>query len=116
MKNSNEDVPPEAVIRNLIEENNRLRHEKSELKHQLDCKLEAIKHFKEWQKSVASYNYHYWLNEGLKIAEFTPDKEELETLRRVIGNFTTYKRWLKKLTDAARNLDVSSKKLKKIVS
>ena len=111
----NKDVPPEAIIRQLVKENKRLRLEKAELKHKLDCKEQAIASFKQWQSRVADYKYSYWLNEGLKLASVQPDKNQVEALRVIFGNDATYKRWIKKCENAAQQIEKAGIRLNKTV-
>lgn len=67
MKIMNPDVPESTIIRQLVEENRKLKHKVANLENELAHKKRAILGFKEWQKNVAEYKYNYWLGEGTKF-------------------------------------------------
>ena len=67
MKVMNPDVPESTIIRQLVEENRKLRVQVHNLEGELATKNRAIAGFKKWQKDIAGYKYNYWLNEGLKF-------------------------------------------------
>ena len=104
----NNDVPPEAIIRQQRLEMIRLRQEIDELKSKLELREKAIAEFKKWQSKVAERNYSYWLNEGLKLAHNQPDKEQLNHLKNLLGNFDRYKRYLTYIERAAAQVEKSS--------
>ena len=67
MKIMNPDVPESTIIRQLVEENSKLKQKVANLEGKLATKERAILAFKKWQKDIAGYKYNYWLNEGLKF-------------------------------------------------
>lgn len=90
----NKDVPPEAVIRQLLKQVNLLKQENGILKSKLDSKDTAIKEFKKWQSRMAEYKWVYWLYEGVKLME-TPPEEELHTRLKQI--FVKEQLWRKRV-------------------
>lgn len=67
MKIMNPDVPESTIIKQLVEENSKLKQKVANLEGDLASKKRAILAFKKWQKDIAGYNYRYWLGEGLNF-------------------------------------------------
>lgn len=94
MKYANKDVPPEAIIRQLLKQIDLLKQENGILKNKLDNKDYAISQFKKWQAKAAEYKWIYWLYEGVKLME-TPPEEELHTRLKQI--FVKEQLWRKRV-------------------
>lgn len=65
----NEDVPTEAIVKNLIIERDRYKQEAGRLKTELHNKENAIRAFKKWQREVTQRHISQWLNEAMTIED-----------------------------------------------
>ena len=97
MRISNPDVPPEAVIRQLQKQVNKLKLEKAIIKNNLDCKEQAIAAFKKWQAQVAERKWQYWLGQGIELMETPPDTMLLNKVRSIISTNVCLQEWERKV-------------------
>ena len=107
----NDDVPVEAIVKQLVKENTKLHHEVSVLKMEISNKENAIRAFKKWQASVADRKWQYWLNEGLELATTKPDKDLLRNLRGTLGCNELYRKLVDRCEKMAAHFEVYSQKL-----
>ena len=84
IRKQNKDVPQEAIIKQLLIENGKLKSEVAFLESELESKNKAIAAFKEWQKNVADRNYLYWLNEAVNIMHERPSDKILGKIRSLV--------------------------------
>ena len=109
----NNDVPTEAIVKQLIKENTKLHHEISVLKMENSNKENAIRAFKKWQATVAERKWQYWLNEGLELATTKPDMALLRNLRGTLGHNESYRKWLDKCENMAAHFEAYADRLLK---
>lgn len=93
----NKDVPPEAVIRQMVKERKKLQSEILNLKLQIRRKDLAIEEFKKWQSRVAERKWQYWLNQGIELMQTPPDDELLQKLKHLWSIDANYKNWERKM-------------------
>lgn len=93
----NKDVPPEAVIRQMVKERKKLQLEIRDLKMQIQRKEWAIEEFKKWQSKVAERHFMYWLEQGVELMQTPPDEELLQKLKHLWSVDANYKHWEKKM-------------------
>lgn len=96
-KINNKDVPDDAIIRQLLVENGKLKSEIEYLEYQLKVKNDAITKFKKWQADVVRYKIQYWLTEGIKLLDEPISDEAVNLMRRLCGNITLFRKRLKQL-------------------
>lgn len=80
----NEELPVEAVVKNLIIERDRYKQEAGRLKTELHNKENAISHFKKWQREVVKYNILQWINEAAKLEEPILSVEITNKIKKII--------------------------------
>lgn len=99
-KMNNKDVPDDAIIRQLLVENGKLKSEIEYLEYQLKVKNDAITKFKKWQADVVRYKIQYWLTDGIKLLDEPISDEAVNLMRRLCGNITLFRKSLKRLINA----------------
>jgi len=103
-KKWNEDVPVEAVLKQVLIENGKLKAEICELKDTLARRDAAIKAFKEWQSNICERSYKYWLKEGLDMVHNHPNAQVVESLRGLLGNNRALDKRIKEIERLYGNL------------
>lgn len=103
-KRWNEDVPAEAILRQVLIENGKLKSEIDELKDTLARRDAAIAAFKKWQGKMATYKWQYWFHEGLKLADEKPDDSVLVKMRSLFTLSDYYNRQVKRFESAYERL------------
>lgn len=96
-KINNKDVPDDAIIRQLLVENGKLKSEIEYLEYQLKVKNDAITKFKKWQSDVVRYKIQYWLTDGIKLLDEPISDEAVNLMRRLCGNISLFRKSLKRL-------------------
>ena len=90
------DIPIEAVLKQTLIENGKLRSEIEYLESEL-CRLkDAVAAFKVWQGKVATYKWQYWLNEGIAMASEKPDEATRKRLVTFLSRHAYYNRFTAK--------------------
>lgn len=88
-------IPLEAVMKQVLIENGKLKSEVAYLESELERARKAIAAFKVWQGKVATYQWQYWLNEGVALAREKPDDETRKRLVSFLSRHHYYNRFTK---------------------
>ena len=115
IKTRNESVPPEAIIRQLVKENNKLKTEIGRLKSIIGNKDAAISAFKKWQSKVAERKWIYWLYEGVKLMETPPEEEVHNSLKHIFNSEALWKKRAKACLLAYDQFEKAKAGLKKAI-
>lgn len=80
----NEDLPIEAVVKNLLIERDNLKRENGQLRHELNNKCNAIKSFKKWQRESVKWNILQWIHEATKLEEPVLSIEVANKIKNIV--------------------------------
>ena len=108
----NEDVPDETIIRQLTNENRKLRMQVGELKTAVNNKDNAIKSFKKWQANVADYKWQYWLSNGIKLMNEAPDESLVKQLRELLTANDIFENWRRRLDAAYKSYATAKERMR----
>lgn len=108
----NEDVPDETIIRQLTNENRKLRMQVGELKTAVNNKDNAIKSFKKWQANVADYKWQYWLSNGIKLMNEAPDESLVKQLRELLTANDIFEKWRRRLDAAYKSYATAKERMR----